>query len=149
MGRTRGLLRICFFRPYGTGSSLFPLPRACALGCILSPLRGWVRSGPYTIGRSARKSPHLPEGDRWGGPAAFSGFVSFVPTGLGPPSSPYPGLAPWAAFLRRFAAAVAAERTRLGDRGKNPHVSRKERARSGAPGFDLGRVIRVSAHVGL
>ncbi len=70
------------------------------------------------------------------------------------------GLRP-ALFLRRFAAGVAAERTRLGGRRKNPHISRKERAscgapalllplaRSGAAGFDLGFVIRVSAHVGL
>jgi len=46
----------------------------------------------------------------------------------------------WALFLffRRFAAGFAAERTRLGDRGKNPHVSRKKRARSGAPGERMG-----------
>ena len=68
MWGTRGLLRICFFRPYGTGSSLFPLPRACALGCILAPLRGCSRGGAYAIGRSRQKSPRLAQRTRekWG-----------------------------------------------------------------------------------
>jgi len=36
-----------FFRPFGAASFARP-PRACALGCILSPLRGWGTGGAAT-----------------------------------------------------------------------------------------------------
>ena len=48
MRASRPLPRVLFFcRPYGTWFLCFCLPRAYALGCILSPLCGWGLVGPY------------------------------------------------------------------------------------------------------
>jgi len=35
--------RRLFFRPFGACSFLLVVPTACAVGCILSPLRGWMQ----------------------------------------------------------------------------------------------------------
>jgi hypothetical protein len=123
------------FGPTGLVPHVSRLPSAYALGCILAPLRGWGsrRSArdweieakiPTSRAKNAREVGHPHPS-----PVLFRSSLR----DLCPMSLVYPALTRWAAFLRRFAAGVAAERTRLGDRGKNPHVSRKERARSGAP----------------
>jgi hypothetical protein len=49
-----------FFRPSGTGSVFYLSPTACAMGCILSPLRGWRRRRPDSRGRL---SPHESSSD--------------------------------------------------------------------------------------
>ena len=132
---TRTLLRYCFFRPYGTCAPCLSFTQRLRAGlhsCAASrlglrwSLRDWEVEAkiPTSRAKNAREVGHPHPS-----PVLFRSSLR----DLCPMSLVYPALTRWAAFLRRFAAGVAAERTRLGDRGKNPHVSRKERARSGAP----------------
>src|SRR5260370_21604519 len=54
-----GNVGVSFFRPFGAGLGIRSIPRACALGCILSPLRGW-RYGSDEAGALGPTFPALP-----------------------------------------------------------------------------------------
>ena len=89
---------VCFRPLRGWGIFLSPSPTAYAVGCTLSPLRGWSSAGSATGSAAVEKI---------GGASRRRQMSAFAPSGAGGSFfRRHPRLTPWAALFRRSAAGL-------------------------------------------
>ena len=89
---------VCFRPLRGWGIFLSPSPTAYAVGCTLSPLRGWSSAGSATGSAAVEKI---------GGASRRRQMSAFAPSGAGGSFfRRHPRLTPWSALFRRSAAGL-------------------------------------------